>query len=54
MSKEHLNHEVIDQGKYRKRASKPKSTYREHHVQDNVDIVHKYVKIYYDNNQSPA
>ena len=43
-------HRVIDQGKYRKRASKRKWTDREYHVQDNADIARKYVKIYCDNN----
>ena len=41
MSKEHRKNGVIDQGKYRKRASKRKWTDREYHVQDNADVAHK-------------
>ena len=37
-------HGVIDQGKYRKRASKIKWTDREYHVQDNAGVAHKDVK----------
>ena len=48
------NNEVIDQGKYRKRASKRKWTDREYHVQDNADVSHKYVKMYCDTNQFSA
>ena len=54
MSKEHRKQEVIDQGKYRKRASKRKCTDREYHVQDNSDVSHKYVKMYCDTHQFPA
>ena len=54
MSKEYRKHVVIDQGKYRKRASKRKWTDREYNVQDNDDIAHKDVKIYCDTNQSSA
>ena len=50
ISKEHRKHGVIDQGKYRKRASKIKWTYREYHVQDNYDVSHKDVKIFCDTN----
>ena len=46
LSKEHRKHGVIDQGKYRKRPSKRKWTYREYNVQDYADVAHKYVKIY--------
>ena len=53
MSKEHRKHGVIDQGKYRKRTSKRKCIDREYHVQDNVDVAHKYVRIYCDTNQFP-
>ena len=41
MYKEHLKHGVIDQGKYRKIASKRKWTDREYHVQDNTDVAQK-------------
>ena len=41
MSKEHRQHGVIDQGKYRKRKSKRKWTYREYNVQDNAVFAHK-------------
>ena len=54
LSKEHRKHGVIDQGKYRKRASKIKCTDREYHVQDNYDVAHKYLKMYCDTNQLPA
>ena len=50
ISKEHRKHGVIDQGKYRKRASKRKRTDREYHVQDNFDVAHKDVKMYCDTN----
>ena len=53
MSKEHRKYGVIDQVKYRKRASKRKYTDREYHVQDNADVAHKYVKMYCDTNQFP-
>ena len=53
MSTEHRKCGVIDQGKYRKRVSKRKWTYREYHVQDNADVAHKYVKMYCDTNQFP-
>ena len=53
MSKEHRKHGVIDQGKYRKRASKIKRTDREYHVQDRADVAHKYVKMYCDTKQLP-
>ena len=54
MSKEHCKHGVIDQGNYRKRFSKRKWTYREFHIQDNSDVAHKDLKIYYDTSQLPA
>ena len=38
---------VIDKGKFIKRASERKRTDRKYHVQDNVDVAHKYVKIYF-------
>ena len=50
LSKEHRKHGVIDQGKYRKRVIKRKWTDIEYHVQDNVDVLHKYVKMYCDTN----
>ena len=49
----HCKHGVIDQVKYRKRAIKRKCTDRKYHVQDNADVAHKYVKMYYDTNQLP-
>ena len=52
-SKEHRKHGTIDQGKYRKIASKRRYTDREYHVQDNTDVAHKDVKIYCDTNQFP-
>ena len=54
MCKEHRKHGVIDPGKYRKRANKRKCTDREYHVQDNSDVAHKYVKMYFETNQFPA
>ena len=54
LSKEHSKHELVDQVKYSKRASKRKWTDREYHVQDNADVAHKYVKMYCDTNQFPA
>ena len=53
MSKEHRKHEVIDQRKYRKRASKIKWTDREYRVQDNADVAHTDVKIYCNKKQYP-
>ena len=46
-------HGVIDNRKYRNISSKRKCAYREYHVQDNADVVHKYVKMYCDTNQFP-
>ena len=54
MSEEHRKHGVIDQIKYRKRASKILWTNREYHVQYNPDVSHKDMKIYCDANQFPA
>ena len=51
---EHRKHGVIDQVKYRKRDSKRKYTDIQYHGQDNADVSHKEVKIYYDTNQFPA
>ena len=53
MSKEHWKNGVIDQRKYIKIASKRKWTYREYHVQDNADVAHKHVKMYWDTKQFP-
>ena len=47
-------HGVIDQIKYRKRASKIKWTDREYHGQDNDDFADKYVKMYFKTNQFPV
>ena len=46
-------HGVIDQGKYKKWASKRKWTEREYHVQENDDIAHKYVNIFCNTKQLP-
>ena len=54
LSKEHRKNGVIDQGKYRKRASKRKCTDREYHIKDNADVAHKDVKNYCDTKQFPA
>ena len=53
LSKEHRKHGVIDQCKYRKIFIKRKWIDREYHVQDNADVSHKEVKMYYDTNQFP-
>ena len=50
----HLKHRVVDQGKYRKQASKIKCTDRQYHVQGNAYVSHKDVKIYCNTNQFPA
>ena len=50
LSKEHRKNGFIDQGKCRKRASKMKWTDRQYHVQDNSDIAHKDLKMYFDTN----
>ena len=54
LSKDDRKHGVIVQGKDRKRASKRKWTDREYHVQDNDDVAHKDVKMYFDTHQFPA
>ena len=46
LSMEHCKHGVIDQAKYRNRASKRKWTDRQYHVKDNADVEHKDVKNY--------
>ena len=53
LSKENSKHGVIYQGKYSKRASKGKWIDREYHIQNNYDVAHKDLKIYYDTNQFP-
>ena len=53
LSKDDRKHGVIDQRKYKKRASKRKFTDGEYHVQDNADVAQKYVKMYCDTNQFP-
>ena len=50
--KEHHKDSVIDQGK-QKIFSERKWIVREYHVQDNADVVHKYVKMYCNTNQFP-
>ena len=54
MSKDYRKHGVIDQVKYRKISSKRKWTDREYHFQDNADVAHKGVKMYFDTNQLPT
>ena len=51
MSMEHRKHGVVDQGKYRKIAIKRKWADKHYHVQDNADVAHKDMKIYFDTNQ---
>ena len=53
ISREHRKYGIIDQGKYRKRASKIKWTDREYHVQDDAKVEHKDVQLYCDTNQFP-
>ena len=53
MSKEHCKGGVIYQVKYRKISSKRIWIDREYHVQDNVNVAHKEVKICCDTNQLP-
>ena len=52
--KEHLEHRLIDQGKYRKKSIKRKWIEREYYVQDNAHVAQKDVKIYCDTNQFPG
>ena len=54
MPKENCKHVVIDQGIYRKIASKRKLIDIDYHVQDNSYVAYKDVKIYCDTNQFPA
>ena len=54
MSEDDRKHEVIDQGKDRKRSSKRKFTDKEYNVQDNAAVSHKDVKMYCDTNQLPT
>ena len=51
MYKDDRKHEVIYQGKDRKRASKIKCTDRDYCVHDMVDVAHKDIKNYCDTNQ---
>ena len=51
LSKEHRKHGVIDQGKYKKRASKIKWADRYYYVKDNDDVTNKDVKMYCDTNK---
>ena len=44
---------MIDQGKYKKRASKGNCKEREYHVHNDVDVAHKYVKMFCNTNQFP-
>ena len=50
LSKEHRKHGVIDQVKYKKRASKRKFKDRYYHVQYSSDVSHKDLKMYCDTN----
>ena len=45
---------LIDQVKYKKRASKLKFTEREYHVKDDNDVAHKYVKMFCNKTQFPS
>ena len=54
MTKEHRKNGVIDQGKNNRQFMERKWTYRQYHVQDNVNVAHKDVKIYCNTNQFPA
>ena len=54
LSNDDCKHGLIDQSKDSRRAIKIKCTDREYHVQDNADVVHKYVKMYCDTNQFPT
>ena len=47
-------HGVIDQGKYKKQANKQKWTKREYHVQNDADIAHKDVKMFFNKTQFPS
>ena len=53
MYKENRKQGLINQVKYRKISNNRKWTDREHHVQDNANFAHKYLKIYCDTNQLP-
>ena len=53
-SMDHHKYGFIDQGKYRRRASRLKWTDREYHVQYKYDLAHKEVKIYFNTKQFPA
>ena len=54
MYKDDRKHVVIDQGKEKKRASKKKRKDRQYHIQDNADVAHKDVKMYYDTKLLPT
>ena len=47
VSKDNRKHGVIDQVKYRKMSNKRKCNNIEYHVQDNVDVTHKDIKMYF-------
>ena len=51
LTKKHRKYGVIDQGTPKKRFMKRKWTYRQYHIQDNADVEHKYVKMYFRTNQ---
>ena len=49
--KEHRKDSVIDQGKYKKRSMEIKWTDRKYHVQNNADVAHQYMIMYYNTNK---
>ena len=53
LSTAELNHGVIDQGIFKKRANKRNLTEREYHVQNDSDVAHKDVKMFWNTNQFP-
>ena len=54
LTKEHSKNYVIDQRKYKKRFMERKWTDRQYRVQDNADVAHKDVKIYFNTNKFPV
>ena len=54
LTKEHRKNGVFDHSKNNKRFMEIKWTYRQYHVQDNVDVAHKGARLYCNTNQFPA
>ena len=52
--KEHRENGVFGQGKNNKRFMEIKWTDRQYHVQDNSDVAHQDVRIYFNTNKFPA